>query len=228
MYNFFKKNEAIIKCILSFIIFFSTRYIQLIIVQILNIDLDNISTSQATIISAVSSFVITILLVLIYRKELITEFKIFKKNLSENLDTGFKYWISGLILMVISNLIINFVFKAGQANNEEAVQEMISAVPYIVLISAGILAPITEEILFRKTFKDIINNKKIYAIVSGLIFGYLHVISADSIQQFLYIIPYSSLGICFALSYNETDTVFTSMSMHMIHNITLTILSIIK
>lgn len=228
MNNLIKKYTSIIKAITAFLLFFSSSYIQLLLVIILNINLDNITTTQATIISSISSLIITILLILLYRKELISEFKTFKKNISENLDIGFKYWMIGLLLMVVSNLIINFIFNAGQANNEEAVQKMISAVPYLVLISAGILAPITEEIVFRKTFKDIINNKIFYVIISGLVFGYLHVASADTIQQFLYIIPYSSLGICFAISYSKTDTIYTSMSMHMLHNIILTIFSIIK
>lgn len=228
MLDFFNKNKTTIKCILAFIIFFSSRDIQLFIVKLLNINLDNITATQGTIINAVASFIITLLLIILYRKELIKEWKTFKKDLSNNLDIGFKYWIIGLLLMVTTNLIINLVFKAGQANNEENVQKMISAVPYLVLISAGILAPITEEIVFRKTFKDTIKNRTICVLISGLLFGYLHVISADTIQQFLYIIPYSSLGICFAISYQKTDTVFTSMSMHMLHNILLTLLSIIK
>ena len=226
--NYIRKNKSIFKCILSFIIFFSSSYIQLLLVKILNIDLKNITIIKSTIVNTISSFTIAVLLILLYRKELIKEFKIFKKDISKNLDIGFKYWVIGLILMVVSNMIIIFIFEAGKANNEEAIQKMIKAVPFLVLISAGIFAPITEEILFRKTFKDIISNKITYIIISGLIFGYLHVASANSLQQFLYIIPYSSLGICFAISYSKTDTIFTSISMHMLHNILLTIISIMK
>ncbi len=227
MNELIKKHKNLIKGIIAFILFFSSTYIQLFLVTLFKIDLKKISTKQATIISCISSGIITLLLILLYKNDLKKEWKTFKDNLQENLDTGFKYWMIGLLLMVISNLIINFVFKAGQANNEEAVQKMISSVPYLVLLSAGIFAPITEEITFRKVFKDNIKNKIIFILVAGIFFGYLHVSSANSIQQFLYIIPYSSLGICFAISYSKTDTVFTSMSMHMLHNMILTIFSIL-
>lgn len=129
--------------------------------------------------------------------------------------------------MMISNFVISFLLNASQATNEQMVQKMISAMPYLLIISAGIIAPINEEILFRKVFKDNIKNKIICILVSGILFGYMHVTSATTILQFLYIIPYSSLGISFAVMYSKTDSIFTSMSMHMFHNTILTILSII-
>ena len=227
MKEFINKNISIIKVVIAFILFFSSYYIQTFLVTLFNINLKNITTKQSTIISCIASGIITLLLIILYRKELINEWKIFRKDISDNLDIGFKYWMIGLFIMVTSNLMITFVFKAGQANNEEAVQKMISAVPYLTLLSAGIFAPITEEIVFRKTFKDIIKNKIIYVLVAGIVFGYLHVSSAESLEQALYIIPYSSLGICFAISYTKTDTIYTSMSMHMLHNIILTLFSIL-
>lgn len=227
MKSYINKHKNLIKGFIALCLFFSADFIQLFLIDLFNINIKNIGIKSATIISCATSIVITILLIILYRKDLIKEWKIFKKDLSNNLDTGFKYWMIGLALMVVSNLIINYVFKAGQANNEEAVQKMISAVPYLVLISAGICAPITEEIVFRKVFKDNIKNKIIFVLTAGLLFGYLHVSSAESFTQFLYIIPYSSLGLCFAISYLKTDTVFTSISMHMMHNIILTIVSIL-
>ena len=60
---------------------------------------------------------------------------------------------------MISNFVISFLLNASQATNEQMVQKMISAMPYLLIISAGIIAPINEEILFRKVFKDNIKNK---------------------------------------------------------------------
>lgn len=222
---FFDKYKNILKGIFSFILFFSSSYIQSLIVIILN--LKKLTIKDAVVVNFLSSLIITLILILIYRKDLIKEFKIYKNNLTKNIDIGIKYWLIGLCFMMISNVIISFLFKAGQANNEQAVQKMITAMPYLLLISAGILAPINEEILFRKVFKDTIKNKIVCILVSGILFGYMHVTSATTLSQFMYIIPYSSLGIAFAIMYSKTDTVFTSISMHMFHNITLTLLSIL-
>ena len=51
--------------------------------------------------------------------------------------------------------------------------------------------------------------------------------SAKTLVDVLYIIPYGALGGAFALAYYDTDTIFTSMTMHMIHNIVLSLVSII-
>lgn len=225
MKDIIKKYSNLLKGIFSFILFFSTSYIQQILIVVFNIK--KITIKNAVVISFISSLIIASILILIYRKDLIKEWKIYKKNLSKNIDIGFKYWLIGLMCMMISNFIISFLLKADQATNEQAVQKMISAMPYLLIVSAGILAPINEEILFRKVFKDNIKNKIIYILVSGIFFGYMHVTSAKTIPQFLYIIPYSSLGIAFAVMYSKTDSVFTSMTMHMFHNTILTILSII-
>ena len=220
-----KKHNYLFKAIFCFILFFSNGFFQNILVNILN--LKDITTKDAVILNCIGSGIVVLLIALLYRKDLIKEWKIFKRNLAENIDIGIKYWLIGLFGMMAANLLITLIFNAEQANNEQAVQTMIDTLPYLVLLSAGIFAPISEEITFRKTFKDNIKNKILYILVSGIIFGYMHVTSANSLEQALYIIPYSSLGITFAIMYSKTNTVFTSITMHMAHNLILTILSII-
>ena len=105
---------------------------------------------------------------------------------------------------------------------------MITTLPILMLINAGIIAPIIEELTFRKAFKNVFQNKWVFILSSGLIFGGLHVITSFSTPlELLYIIPYSSLGISFAYMYYKTNTIYTSISMHIIHNTVLTLLSIL-
>jgi membrane protease YdiL (CAAX protease family) len=78
--------------------------------------------------------------------------------------------------MVVSNVLISVVFSGGGAANEDGVQNMISAFPSLMILSAGILAPWNEELIFRKTVKDLFKNKWLYVIVSGLLFGLAHVV----------------------------------------------------
>ena len=163
-----------------------------------------------------------------YRKDLKRDFKSFMKNKSDNIDTAIHCWIIGLVLMMGTNIILNFVIKAGGANNEQIVQKMIKALPLVMFIDAGLIAPFNEEIVFRKTLKDIFKNKWIFVICSFLLFGGAHVInSAEVITDYLYIIPYGFLGAAFAYACYKTDNIFTSIFMHMTHNIVLILLSIL-
>lgn len=183
---------------------------------------------MSVVLSTFSSIIIFFIFFIIYRKDLKNDIKNFWKNKEEYMDTGIRYWIIGLIIMFATNYILNIVLKAGGANNEKTVQTMIKAFPLLMFIDAGILAPFNEEIVFRKTLKDIFKNKWLFIILSFLLFGGAHVIgSSKTLIDYLFIIPYGALGASFAYAYYKTDNIFTSISLHMIHNTILILLSIL-
>lgn len=230
MVIFMKKDlfKAIIKTILIFVLFNYSWLFQLIPVFVFNIDVANLSGSTNVLLNAFSSICLAIILFLIFRKDITKEFKKFKDNFSNNMDIGLRYWFMGLASMMAFNAIINVAFNAGQAGNEQAVQSMIGSLPWMMLINAGILAPWNEELVFRKSLKDIFKNKWLFALAAGLLFGLAHVLGNTQVwYDWLFILPYGSLGVAFALSYHESDTVFTPIAFHMIHNIALVLISII-
>ena len=186
-----KKLFIIIRGIIVFLIFWFSAYFQYIPIKLFHLDIQNLSPSMNVVLSTFSSLIVVFFLFFIYRKELRIEFKKFKSKFWENLDIGFRYWMIGLIIMMVSNFIINFVFKAGEANNETALQEMIKSLPWLMVIDAGLLAPFNEEIVFRKIFKDVIRNPIILVSICSIVFGAAHVVgSASTCLDYLYIIPY--------------------------------------
>ncbi len=219
--------KYLLKGILIFLLFYYSAYLQLIPIYLFKLDPNNISSSLNVLLSCFSNIILVMILWFIYRKELKAEWKIFKDKAAWNTDIMVKYWVTGLVIMMVSNLIISSFFNAGQAENEQAVQSMISALPWAMLIDAGILAPFIEEIVFRKCFRDVFQNKWVFAIASALVFGGMHVINASSMIGYLYIIPYGCLGFVFALMYNKTNTVYTSVFAHMLHNSILILMSIL-
>lgn len=220
--------KGLFLAIIIFLLFYFSSLIQLIPIKLFNLNIKNLTEVQNVILSTFSNIVLLVILLLIFRKDIIKEWKKFKTKFLENIDIGIKYWLVGLAIMMISNMIITFVINLGQAANEQAVQQMISAQPWLMLINAGIIAPCIEELIFRKSFKKALPNKWLFVIMSALIFGSLHVLpSMTSPLELLYIIPYGSLGGAFAYIYEKTDTIFTSITMHMLHNTALVLLSIL-
>ena len=220
--------KGLILGIIVFLLFYFSSYFQLIPIILLNWDIRSITESQNVMLSTFSNIVLLLILFLIFRKDIIKEWKKFKSNFLENIDTGIKYWLVGLAIMMGSNIIINIVMNLGQAANEQAVQQMISALPWLMFINAGIIAPCTEELIFRKSFRKAFPNKWLFVLISALVFGSLHVVtSMTSPIELLYIIPYGALGGAFAYMYQKTDTIFTSIAMHIFHNSALILLSIL-
>lgn len=223
-----EKVKCIIKGIIVFVLFYCSVYFQYIPIKLFNLDEKSLDLKTNVILGLFSSLVIFVIYFIIYRKDLKRDFKKFKENRSDNIDTAIHCWIIGLVLMMVSNIILNFIIKAGGANNEQLVQKMIKSVPLVMFIDAGLIAPFNEEIVFRKTLKDIFKNKWLFIICSFILFGGAHVInSAKVFTDYLYILPYGFLGAAFAYAYYKTDSVWTSVFMHMTHNIVLVLLSIL-
>ena len=223
-----KKERVLEICkgLLTFLIFYFSSYLQVIPIALFNIDVKNYTASDLAIVNTFTDLILVLILIILYFKELKKEFKTFKKNWKLSMDTSFKYWFIGLMIMCISNIVIGIITNLNTSSNEQAVQTLVSSTPYLMLFTAGILAPIAEELTFRKGVSKIFKNKWVYATASGLIFGLLHVIGSGNILEYLYVIPYGSLGFFFALTYYDTKSIYPSIIMHAIHNSALILLSI--
>ncbi len=220
------KKQNVLKTVLIFILFYYSSLFQLIPISLFNIK--RATPSINVLLSAFSSCVMVIILFLIYRDDLKKEWKIFKKDPGEIMNTTFGYWFIGLVIMIVSNTLIIYLTGSKGAQNEQLVQSMITAMPLVMLLNAGFFAPFNEEIIFRKSLRKVFDNKWVYVLLSGFIFGALHVIgSGKDLVDWLFIVPYASLGCAFALSYYETKTIFSTIFMHMIHNTVLVGLSIV-
>lgn len=214
------------KFILTIIIFFCSAFFQLIPVKLFNIN--NITPKIQILLTLFSNMMNILFLVLMYYKDLKEDFKVFLENKKEMLEEGFKIWVIGLVLMAGSNVVINLFSPNKIAGNEEAIRSLITAAPYIMLFNTSILAPLIEEITFRKAFRDIIDTKWLFVIISGVVFGGLHVItSIRNAYDFLYLLPYCSLGIALSYMYAKTKNIFVSISMHALHNFLITFMNII-
>ena len=195
-------------------------YIPLIFLAMFGIDYNNFSYNGKILYTIICSVLFLVFIIFIYRKELIMNAKsFFNKNFIGNLEIPVKYWLVGLLVMIGSNLFISIITNGGIASNEESVRELIDMMPLYMVFQILIYAPITEELIFRKSIRNIFNNKYLYILTSGIVFGGLHVItSVSTITDLLYIVPYSALGIAFAYTYTKTNNIFSTISMHALHN----------
>ena len=197
-----------------------------IILKSLNWSLDNFWVSNfANLLVNIFSLLI---MIFIFRKTLKKEWQIFKENKKENLAIGRKYWLIGLLIMIVSNIIITSIIGLGTAENEEVNRSLLKVYPIYASFAMIISIPIIEELTFRAGFKKAFKSATFFAIFSGLLFGSAHLLASfDTLtieafktnwKQFLHIIPYGALGISFGLAYAKTNTIFTSIFYHILHN----------
>ncbi len=195
---------------------------------LLGIKYNKLSTQNKILLMFVKYIVFIIIYIIRYHKYLKTKWKDFIKNRHKYSGIGFKWWGIGFIIMVVANTIIARFIVSGSGANEEAVQTLLKSEPLLMIISTTLFAPFVEELMYRKSLQDCFNNKLLYIIMSGLLFGFVHVMGANNPLEYVFIIPYGAFGICFAKALSDTDNIYTTILVHMFHNGVLSILSVIS
>ncbi len=219
--------KSLVKSTITLLLFFCSSLFQLIPITIFALNSKNATPAIENYLACFSDILLAMILILMYYDELKKGFLKAKKNFNAFFDQNFKIWMMGFIGMMVSNFLIHVFVPGAVAGNENTVQGMIDISPLIMLLTAGILAPIIEELTFRQAFKDCIKNKTVFILTSGFIFGFLHVIfSYQSLLDFLYVIPYSCLGIAFAYMVSRDDNICSSIFMHFLHNTMIIMVSI--
>lgn len=205
--------------LLVFLLLFGTS-IPMIILALFGINYLNFSQEAKIIYTIICDIIVLGVILYMYRRDLKKDFKnFFNHNFLYNIAFALAFWFAGLIVMIASNFVISIITNGTIAQNEESVRELIEKFPLYMLLNITIYAPLTEELIFRKSFRDFIQNKYLYILTSGLVFGFLHIISSlTDITGILFLIPYSALGIAFAAAYEESDNIFTTITIHSLHN----------
>ena len=174
-------------------------------------------SNEYTLASLIAYILLVIYFIIVYRKELIEEFKRFK---IKDIKKPMIIFIIGICFMILLNYIINYIIiPNGLSNNEELARKLFLNSKILYFIMLCFLIPFIEEIVFRFGFKKSIKNNTIFLIVSSSLFGLLHIAGSTSLIELLYFIPYFVLGYTLGKIYLETDNILYSFLFHAINNI---------
>lgn len=206
--------------LLAIMIYFGMTTLQSLPFVIFNIDVEKIPTFIKSIYLIAYEALMIFLIFIVYRKSLKEKWNDFRCHHKEYFRKYFKYWFLLLALMMISNALIMIITKDNSgANNQNQIIDLFGKAPFYTYISAVVFAPIIEELIFRQSIRMIIPKPNIlFILVSGLIFGGMHVLGSPNLVQFLYIIPYSIPGIIFAYVLTKSDNIFNTIFLHFVHN----------
>ena len=214
------KNIAFFILISIFFLIFEIIY------PLLGFNYDSFSLRTKVLLMFLKYIVFLVILVIRYHKYLKEKWNDFRKNKSKYINIAFKWWSLGFLLMMVINQILDRIVH-GVGANEETVQALLANEPVIAIIATTLFAPIVEEFIYRKLLQDCFKNKILFIIMSGLIFGLIHVIGSSNPLDYLFIISYGLFGACFAKILTETDNIYSTIMVHMIHNGLLSLLAIV-
>lgn len=222
-----KKNylKNVLITLVAFLVYFTFSYVEVAILNLLGLEVETLSTTFKTIYLIICEAIEMGIIIFLFLPSLKKDIKDIKEKHETYFKTYFKYWIMILAIMMLSNLMITYLTESTTSGNQEAINDIMVKSPVYAYFSAVIFAPIVEELLFRRGLRNIIKNDTIFILISGLIFGGLHIITGYSnVEDLLYLIPYCTPGLIFAYILTKTDNVLVSSSIHFVHNGILTAL----
>jgi len=213
----YMKQAAIgLLAILIYIVFPIFEQIPLVL---FDIDVATMPLTMKVIYLIACEILLAAILCLVFYKSLKNDIDDIKKNHMEYFSKYFKFYLLGLLLMMIGNMIAMFGTGSNASGNQTDILNTFQISPIYIFVMGVICAPIIEEFIFRKAIRNIIPHKILYIVLSGLIFGGCHLIgNMNSWLDLLYLLGYCPLGFVFAYIYANTNNILVSMGLHFMHN----------
>lgn len=184
-------------------------------------------------------FILFVSISLILLKDILHDISKLKYNFKRYLKhAGF-----GIILMYLVNFFLTIISdkidivgsSANQATIESIIENSGSLELFLYCIVLIVFAPVVEELIFRKSIFQILKKFKFSTtkkiIVSGFLFGILHVLSTiisyittgaelmSIVSELVYSLPYIGTGFILSFIYAETnENIATPILAHMFNN----------
>ncbi len=188
---------------------------------------NKLSTPLKLIVSIIYEILILLTVIFIYLKTIVNDFIDYKQNIKYYINNYLKYWFLNLGLMMITNIIIINITNINNSTNQEYITKLLGKYPIYTIVATILIAPLTEELIFRLNIRKIFKNNIVFIITSGLVFGALHLTVATSFKELLFIIPYSIPGFIFAYTLTKSKNIFVPISLHTMHNTLMILLQLL-
>ena len=164
-----------------------------------------------------------ILIMYFLRHEFAEDFKKFKNDAGKNII----FIIVGIVGMYAASMIISVIYEtigiSGESSNESTIDLLLDGPGVgLMIVAVVILAPIVEEVIFRKllfgTCETLCRFPPVVTIIiSALVFSFIHVSDIESLK---YIFQYIALALPICIVYHLSGkNIYVTIIMHIINNL---------
>ena len=169
------------------------------------------------------AFIVTtpMLFVLMYlfRKILLNDIKVFKEHIKRYIPFILVGFVLAVALNILGNIISQLIGVYGGGTNQEAVISAFWQTPLLGVFALLIVAPISEELIFRRTIMVMVENKFLYYLLSAFLFGMAHVVIGFTFpSSFVFIFPTALAGLGYAFVYDKSNNIWCPIFVHLLSN----------
>ena len=221
-----EKVKNISKLAFILIIFFYIGDVFKFIFDKIGLPVINFTAADSAYAEVLIEIILLIIVFFLYKKILIKDWEEFCKNLKANIKKtvllfgillGVKFG-AGIISTIITSILgMDLLVSENQAT----INLLLGSSPVMMFIGAVILAPIVEESIFRLGIKKVIQNKPLFIIISGFVFGLMHVFPTNLglVLVLTQSIVYVSTGITLAYMYEKNNNIYFVIIVHVLNNL---------
>ena len=218
--------KNIFKLIISFVLFFNLSLVIAYIFKLVGINYSDFNYIDYACLNTFIELIMFVVVLLFYKKYLKKDLVLFKLNKKDYIKKIISYFLIFLIVkygvaLFSSLLLVMLGSDLVTSENQETVVTLAKTLPFMMMISTSLLAPFVEEGIFRLGIKKVINNKYLFILVSGLIFGFMHIFPTE-LPLYVALIEslnYVTMGLLLAYIYNETDNIYVVVIIHALNNL---------
>lgn len=216
-------NNKLTKGILVFVLY-------LLIPMIIGMFLPSLNNSN--LLSVLVRFIIDVGVIALFIYLFKDDFKEYNKGLVKKpkkvIGVGLLFALFAFIAMPICNIILHVLNVSASDTNNDTINTLYGVIPLYMMFQTLIYSPIVEGITFRKVFKDAINNKWLFIIISGFVFGLYHIIyNMTSLSQILLMLPYFVVGMLYAGAYSKTDNIYSAFIATFVYNLAVFVINLL-
>lgn len=218
--------KNIFKLIISFVLFFNLSLVIVYIFKLVGINYSDFNYIDYACLNTFIELIMFVVVILFYKKYLKKDLVLFKLNKKDYIKKIISYFLIFLVVkygiaLFSSLLLVMLGSDLVTSENQEAVVNLAKTLPFMMMISTSLLAPFVEEGIFRLGIRKVINNKYLFILVSGLIFGFMHIFPTE-LPIYVALIEslnYVTMGLLLAYIYNETDNIYVVVIIHALNNL---------
>lgn len=108
--------------------------------------------------------------------------------------------------------------------NQQTAEAIFQSSPFLMGVTATLLAPIAEEFVFRVSIINLMPIPWLGLVLSTLLFGWMHVAAGG---DYMHILPYGISGFILGVAYLKSDNVWYPIGIHLGNNLLITLMQFI-
>ena len=185
--------------------------------------------TNSNVVSVVVYLLYALILVFLYKSTFIKDFKDIKGNIKKYV----KNLLVGVLLIVVSmavvNMIVGVLFDIKETSeNDFSLLNSFKENPIVIILLTCVYYPLIEGIIFRKSVRDIIDNKWFFIVFSSLFYFFFNILyTSMSFNNIMASLCYISTMMIVSSSYWKTNNFTLSILIMTVFNILVSLISFI-